>query len=114
MYRLYFIDDYSCIAIVTSNHLPFDIQIVATMSPIMYSSLTFAILCWNASDVARISLIVLADLKWLTFKFAYFYVFSKNKNHVFNFIRWCQWQILRWIFVFEKKIFEMIKQKKPN
>lgn len=38
---------------------PYDTQIVATMSPIMYVSLTFAITCWNAADVARISLILL-------------------------------------------------------
>lgn len=37
------------------------------MSPIMYISLMFAILCWDADDVGRISLIVFCIERWLTF-----------------------------------------------
>lgn len=33
----------------------------------MYISLMFAIRCWNAEDVGRISLIVLRIERWMTF-----------------------------------------------
>lgn len=40
------------------KHLPNDTLFVATMSPIIINSLTFAIFCDNADDVDRILLIL--------------------------------------------------------
>lgn len=92
---------------------PYDIQIVAKMSPIINISLTFAVLCWNAADVARISLVLLALEKSLTFNCAF--VICWRKKLLIYWIDLLRLDgISSWCTYFSKKMINLKNNNKNN